>query len=72
MTIGKSFLQPKMTTDIENQANETKSIHMSFIIRKEMCLPITSNGLRIPQANVPKYLGLHLDRKLNWKKYVFT
>jgi len=35
-----------------------------------MCPPITPNGLRIPQAQDVEYLGLHLDRRLNWKKHI--
>jgi len=30
------------------------------------------NGLRIPQAEDARYLGLLLDRRLNWRKHVFT
>jgi len=36
-----------------------------------MCLSLILNDLRIPQAKDAKYLGLHLDRKLNWKKHIF-
>jgi len=39
----------------------------SDTIRKETCL-VTLNGLRIPQAEGAKYLGLHLGRRLNWQK----
>jgi len=42
-----------------------------FTIHKETCLSnsVTLNGLRISQAEDAKYLGLHLDRKLDWKKH---
>jgi len=42
------------------------------------CLPaaerpaVTLNGLKIPQAEDAKYLGLYLDRRLNWRKHTFT
>jgi len=50
------------------KANGTKSIQVTFTTRKETCLPVTLNGQRIPQADKAKYLGLHLDGRLNWKK----
>jgi hypothetical protein len=52
------------------KTNETKSVHVIFTSRKKMCLPVILNGLRIPQAEDIKYLGLHLDRKLHWKKHI--
>jgi len=39
--------------------------------RRETGPPITPNGQRIPQADDAKYLGLHLDRRLNWKKHIY-
>jgi len=30
------------------------------------------NGLKISQAEDAKYLGLHLDRRLNWRKRIFS
>jgi len=30
------------------------------------------SNLKIPQAEDAKYLGLHLDRRLNWRKHIFT
>jgi hypothetical protein len=35
-----------------------------------MCLSVTLNGQRIPLAEDAKYLGLHLDRGLNWRKHI--
>jgi len=46
------------------KVNQTKSIHVTFTTRKETFSRITLNGLRIPQAEDAKYLGLHLDRRL--------
>jgi len=43
---------------------------MIFTTRRETCPPVTLNGQRIPQAEDAKYLGLHLDRRLNWRKYI--
>jgi len=36
---------------------------------RETCPSIILNNLKIPQA---KYLRLHLDRRLNWRKHIFT
>jgi len=56
----------------EIRVNGAKSVQVTFIIRKETCPPITLNNLKIPQAEDAKYLDFHLDRRLNWRKYIFT
>jgi len=45
------------------KANGTKSIHVTYIMRKETYPPITLNDLRIPQFDA-KYIRLHLDRSV--------
>lgn len=54
------------------KANETKSIHVTFSLRKDNCPTVHLNNVSIPQANDVKYLGIHLDRRLNWQKHIFT
>jgi len=54
------------------RVNGAKSVHVTFTTRRKTCPPVISNGLRIPQAEDARYLGLHLDRRLNWRKHVFT
>lgn len=54
------------------KANEAKSIQITFTIRHDICPPVKLNGIQIPQANEAKYLGLYLDRRLTWRKHVFT
>ncbi|CAG4972039.1 unnamed protein product [Parnassius apollo] len=54
------------------KANESKSIHVTFTLRKETCPPVTLNYKVIPQENNAKYLGMHLNRKLTWKKHIWT
>jgi hypothetical protein len=46
-------------------------VHVPFIIpeKKRVSTSVTVNSLRIPQAEDARYLGLHVDRKLNWKKH---
>jgi len=45
---------------------------VTFTTRKETCPSVTLNGLKTSQAEDAKYLGLHLDRRLNWRKRMFT
>ncbi|KAH0945700.1 hypothetical protein HN011_003591 [Eciton burchellii] len=54
------------------KTNRTKSVHVMFITCKEICPLVILNGLRIRQAEDAKYLELHLDRRLNWKKHMLT
>lgn len=53
------------------RANETESINVTFTNRSETCPAVSLNGLAIPQSNEAKYLGMHLDRRLMWKKHIF-
>ena len=54
------------------KANEAKSIHVTFTTRTKTCPIVTLNNLQISQAEEAKYLGLYLDRRLNWRKHIFT
>lgn len=52
------------------KVNEEKSTHVTFTLNKLTCPPVTMNGIQIPQANEAKYLGVHLDRRLTWRKHI--
>jgi hypothetical protein len=52
-------------------ANESKSVHITFTTRRETCPPVHINNLHLPQQDV-RYLGLHVDRRLSWCKHIFT
>lgn len=54
------------------KANEAKSIQVTFTTRTKTCPPVYLNEIQIPQANDAKYLGMHLDRRLNWRKHIFS
>ena len=69
----------KHLTEIESwlriwriKVNNSKSAHVTFILRKEDCPPVTLNGDQIPQSDSAKYLGMHLDRRLTWQKHIWS
>jgi hypothetical protein len=75
--IGSQKLQTNLLT-IQNwfkkwrmKANESKLIHITFAIQREMCPPVHINSVQLPQEDI-KYLGLHLDRRLTWHKHIFA
>jgi hypothetical protein len=52
--------------------NETKSVQVTFTLRKNTCPPVQLNNKQLTQPDEVKYLGIHLDRKLTWRKYMST
>lgn len=61
-----------MMLEMENEGNESKSLHVTYTNRRLFCLEFwvtISNQLTL-QAIVPIYLRLHIDRKLTWTTYV--
>lgn len=54
------------------KANNSKSVHVTFTLRKGDCPPVTLNGEQIPHSDNVKYLGMHLDRRLTWKSHIWT
>jgi hypothetical protein len=49
--------------------NETKSTQVTFTLRKNRCPPVFLNIL-IPESPSVKYLGMHMDGKLNWREHI--
>jgi len=54
------------------KANESKSTHITFTLRRRTCPPVNINHRQLPQAEHVKYLGMHLDRRLTWKKHILS
>lgn len=54
------------------KVNENKSVHVTFTTRRDTCPSVILNNIYIPQKDDVKYLGVHLNRRLNWKKHIFT
>jgi hypothetical protein len=52
------------------KVNETKSKYITFTLCSDPSPPVYLNGVEIPSATTAKYLGLHLDTKLNWKERI--
>ncbi|KAK7871524.1 hypothetical protein R5R35_010330 [Gryllus longicercus] len=50
--------------------NETKSKCITFTLRRTRNTRIEINGKLIENVDTVKYLGLHLDKKLTWKKHI--
>ncbi len=51
--------------------NEAKSIWVDFTLRRYVYQPSVLDGKLVPQANAARYLGLHLDSKLNWAEHIW-
>jgi len=52
------------------RANESKSTHITFTLRRDGCPAVSLNGKIIPQETTVKYLGIHLDRRLTWQPHI--
>jgi len=52
------------------KVNETKSSHITFTLRKDNCPAVSINQTVLPQVESVKYLGLHFNRRLNWKVHI--
>jgi hypothetical protein len=46
------------------------SVQVTFTLKKNTCPPVQLNNKQLTQTEEVKYLGIHLDRKLNWRKHI--
>jgi len=60
----------KWTQKWRLKINQNKSTHVTFTLRKGNTLHLYFNNNIIPQAETVKYLGLHFDKRLNWKQHI--
>ena len=51
-------------------APKNQSVQVTTL--KDKCPSVTINGQPLPQAESTKYLGIHLDRTLTWKKHIIS
>jgi hypothetical protein len=54
------------------KANETKSTHVTFTLKRSPRPPVQLNGTYLVQPDEVKYLGIHLNCKLTWRKHIAT
>lgn len=52
------------------KVNADKSTHVTYTLKQGDCPPVYLDGALIPKSNHVKYLGLNIDRRLNWKKHL--
>lgn len=45
---------------------------MTFSLRAENCPPVNFNNQTLEHVSDTKYLGIHLDRRLTWKKHLWN
>jgi hypothetical protein len=51
------------------KANELKSYHATFTLKRSICPPVQLNGIYLPYADEVKHLG---DHRLTWRKHIST
>jgi hypothetical protein len=56
------------------RVNEGKFVQVTFTTRRNTCPPVSLNNRQLKQCEVVRYsyLGMHLDRRMTWKKHICT
>lgn len=53
------------------QVNSLKSTQITFTLKKGVAPPVSINNTPLPVNTAVKYLGIHLDSKLNWGTHIW-
>jgi hypothetical protein len=54
------------------KVNETKSVQVTFTLKKNTGPPVQLNNKQLTQPEEVKYLGIHMDQELTWPKHIST
>jgi len=57
-------------SDWRIKINEQKCKHITLTLNRQTCPPLSLNNTQIPQVNDVTYLGVHLDRRLTWRRHI--
>jgi hypothetical protein len=49
-----------------------RSVQVNFTTRRNTYPPVSLNNRQLKQCEDVKYLGMHLDRRMTWKKHICT
>ncbi|KAL1115175.1 hypothetical protein AAG570_007206 [Ranatra chinensis] len=49
--------------------NQSKSVHLTFTLRRQSCPPIMFDNIPIPPANHVHYLGLYINKRVTWNPH---
>jgi len=60
----------KWPSDWRIKMNEQNCKHVTFTLNRQNCPPLTLNNTLLPQAIEVTYLGVHLDRRLTWRRHI--
>lgn len=52
------------------KVNETKSKQITFTLNARTCPQLQLNSVPIPSCDDITYLGIHLDRRLTWRRHI--
>lgn len=52
------------------QLNSSKTVRVDYSLRSHGCNPTYIDGTPVTRADSAKYLGMHLDSKLNWRRHL--
>jgi hypothetical protein len=54
------------------KVNETKSVQVTFTLKRGTCPQVAINDNIIDQAQEAKYLGVHIDQRLTWRSHILA